>query len=103
MAALDKDYTLVVNDKAVTEKKSRSLREMWEVVQGRFDWDWLDRAIVGTSYENTALSIWRNQPNLRISTEKLASYITPRWPAAGCPAAGPRRHAAGCRTAAGQP
>lgn len=38
---LDKDYTLVVNDKAITEKKSRSLRETWEVVQGRFDWDWL--------------------------------------------------------------
>lgn len=44
--------------------------------------DWLDRAIVGTSYENTALSLWRNQPNLRVSTEKLACFITPRWPAA---------------------
>jgi hypothetical protein len=44
--------------------------------------DWLDRAIVGTSYENTALSLWRNQPNLRLSTEKLAGYITPRWPSA---------------------
>jgi hypothetical protein len=44
--------------------------------------DWLDRSIVGTPYENTALSLWRNQPNLRVSTEKLASFITPRWPAA---------------------
>lgn len=42
---------------------------------------WLDRSIVGTPYENTALSLWRNQPNLRVSTEKLASFITPLWPA----------------------
>lgn len=43
---------------------------------------WLDRAIVGASYENTARSLWRHHPNLRTSTEKLASYITPLWPAA---------------------
>jgi hypothetical protein len=45
--------------------------------------EWLDQAIVGASYENTARSLWRHHPNLRISTEKLASYITPLWPAAG--------------------
>jgi hypothetical protein len=44
--------------------------------------DWLDHVIVGTPYENTALSLWRNQPNLRLSTEKLAGFITPLWPAA---------------------
>lgn len=43
--------------------------------------EWLDQAIVGTPYESTAMSLWRNQPNLRVSTEKLASFITPNWPA----------------------
>lgn len=43
--------------------------------------DWLDRVIVGRPYESTALSLWRNQPNLRLATEKLASFITPMWPA----------------------
>ena len=36
---LDKEFTVVVNEKAVTEKKTRSFREMWEGVQNRFDWD----------------------------------------------------------------
>lgn len=43
--------------------------------------EWLDRAIVGTTYENTARSLWRHHPNLRTSTDKLAGYITPLWPA----------------------
>jgi hypothetical protein len=43
--------------------------------------EWLDQVIVGTPYENIALSLWRNQPGLRQSTEKLASFITPKWPA----------------------
>jgi hypothetical protein len=43
--------------------------------------EWLDQVIVGKPYESTAMSLWRNQPNLRVSTEKLASYITPKWPA----------------------
>lgn len=43
--------------------------------------EWLDRVIVGRPYESTALSLWRNQPNLRLATEKLASFITPMWPA----------------------
>jgi hypothetical protein len=43
--------------------------------------EWLDQAVVGACYENTARSLWRHHPNLRISTEKLASYITPLWPA----------------------
>lgn len=43
--------------------------------------EWLDQVIVGTPYESTAMSLWRNQPNLRVSTEKLASFITPKWPA----------------------
>ena len=45
--------------------------------------EWLDRVIVGRPYESTALSLWRNQPNLRLATEKLASFITPMWPAPG--------------------
>jgi hypothetical protein len=44
---------------------------------------WLDRVILGTPYECMAMSLWRNQPNLRRSTEKLAGFITPKWPAAG--------------------
>ena len=44
--------------------------------------DWLDGVVVGAPWENTARSLWRNQPNLRLSTEKLAGFITPRWPAA---------------------
>jgi hypothetical protein len=43
--------------------------------------EWLDRVIVGRPYEGTALSLWRSQPNLRQATEKLASFITPMWPA----------------------
>lgn len=43
--------------------------------------EWLDRVILGTAYEATAMSLWRNQPNLRLATEKLASFITPMWPA----------------------
>lgn len=43
--------------------------------------EWLDHVIVGRPYESTALSLWRNQPNLRLATEKLASFITPMWPA----------------------
>ncbi|HEX2543435.1 MAG TPA: hypothetical protein VHL79_01060 [Ramlibacter sp.] len=44
---------------------------------------WLDHALANTPYENTARSLWRHHPNLRTSTEKLASYITPLWPAPG--------------------
>lgn len=43
--------------------------------------EWLDRVIVGTPYEGMAMSLWRHQPNLRKATEKLASFITPMWPA----------------------
>lgn len=43
--------------------------------------EWLDRVILGTTYEAIAMSLWRNQPNLRLATEKLASFITPMWPA----------------------
>jgi hypothetical protein len=43
--------------------------------------EWLDQVIVGTPYESIALSLWRNQPVLRQSTDKLASFISPKWPA----------------------
>src|SRR5262249_44694893 len=45
--------------------------------------EWLDQVIVAKPYEGMALSLWRNQPNLRRSTEKLAGFITPNWPAPG--------------------
>lgn len=41
---------------------------------------WLDNVILGTPYGNTVYSLWTHHPNLRESTEKLASYITPKWP-----------------------
>ena len=58
---------------------------MWEVSElpdERQCCAWLGKAILDTPYENTARSLWRHHPNLRTSTEKLASYITPLWPAA---------------------
>jgi hypothetical protein len=38
---LDKDFTIVVNDKAVTEKKARNFRDMRENVIVRSDWELL--------------------------------------------------------------
>ena len=46
---LDKEFTIVVNDKAFTEKKTRSFRAVWEGVQARFDWDCLFSAKVTTT------------------------------------------------------
>jgi len=41
---------------------------------------WLIEIIRNKPYENVALSIWRYQPNLRLATQKLGAYLTPRWP-----------------------
>lgn len=38
---LDKEFTVVINDKAVTEKRTRSLRDLREQVATRMDWDYL--------------------------------------------------------------
>jgi hypothetical protein len=38
---LDKEFTVVVNDKAVIEKRSRSFRDMLERVVQRSDWDYI--------------------------------------------------------------
>lgn len=46
---LDKEFTIVVNEKAFTEKKTRSFRELREGVQQRFDWDCLFSAKVTTT------------------------------------------------------
>jgi hypothetical protein len=46
---LDKEFTIVVNEKAFTEKRSRSFREVWQGVQQRFDWDCLFSARVQTT------------------------------------------------------
>lgn len=43
---------------------------------------WLNDVICGTQHENTALSLWTHHPNLRVSTAKLAGFITPKWPSA---------------------
>jgi len=41
---------------------------------------WLDSVIDGQTFENIAVSLWTHHPNLRTSAEKLASFITPKWP-----------------------
>lgn len=41
---------------------------------------WLNDVIAGTPYEGTALSLWTHHQNLRDSAEKLACFITPKWP-----------------------
>ncbi|MBL8755044.1 MAG: hypothetical protein JNK15_17200 [Planctomycetes bacterium] len=38
---LDKEFTVVINDKAVTEKKTRVLRDLKDNVVTRMDWDYL--------------------------------------------------------------
>lgn len=43
--------------------------------------DWLNQSIVSQPYGQTVRSLWKNQPNLRLATEQLGSYITPKWPA----------------------
>lgn len=63
------------------EQSSTPVWPLAKLPDGRRCAEWLDQAIVGASYENTARSLWRHHPNLRTSTEKLASYITPLWPA----------------------
>lgn len=42
---------------------------------------WLSAAVAGKSYEGTAISLWTHHPNLREATERLAQFITPKWPA----------------------
>lgn len=42
--------------------------------------DWLLAAVEGSRCEGAALSIWAHHPNLKRSTRKFASLITPRWP-----------------------
>lgn len=41
---------------------------------------WLLSAVEDTSFEGYARSIWTHHPNLKTSTRKFASYITPYWP-----------------------
>ncbi len=41
---------------------------------------WLDDVVAGTPLEHTALSLWTHHQNLRDQAEKLASFITPKWP-----------------------
>lgn len=41
---------------------------------------WLKETVDGKPYAAVALSIWMHHPNLRVATEKLAAYLTPKWP-----------------------
>lgn len=43
---------------------------------------WLDEVIAGSPHEGTAVSLWTHHQNLREAAEKLACFITPRWPSA---------------------
>jgi hypothetical protein len=42
--------------------------------------DWLQGAICGSELESLARSIWMHYPNLQLASERLAAFITPRWP-----------------------
>ncbi|MDH4481350.1 MAG: hypothetical protein QE279_01425 [Rhodoferax sp.] len=42
---------------------------------------WLASLVRGRAFESRALSMWRLHPNLQMATEKLAEYLTPKWPA----------------------
>lgn len=70
-----------------TRKDTRQVRVGQEVIWPVKDLpdeaeygQWLDEVITGTPYEGTALSLWTHHQNLRDSAEKLASFITPKWP-----------------------
>lgn len=79
----------------ISGKRSRNPRPVLDGAEGGVVWpvadlpdergcgNWLDQAIAGTTYEGTVQSLWQHQPNLRLATDKLASFITPKWPAAG--------------------
>lgn len=41
---------------------------------------WLNQTIDGKPYANVALSLWTHHPKLRAATERLGSYLTPKWP-----------------------
>jgi len=42
--------------------------------------EWLQEAICGSDLEPLAKSIWMHYPSLQLATERLAMFITPRWP-----------------------
>ena len=46
---LDKEFTIVVNDKALTEKRTRSFRELRDGVEVRYDWEFLFPAKFSTA------------------------------------------------------
>lgn len=50
-----------------------------DLVQPKND-TWLLSAVEGTRFEGAARSIWTHHPNLKNSTRKFASFITPYWP-----------------------
>jgi hypothetical protein len=75
-------------------KRSRNRRPLLDGAEGGVVWpvaelpderqcgEWLTHVIGGTAYERTVQSLWQHQPNLRLATDKLAGFITPKWPAA---------------------
>ncbi|MFY9342830.1 MAG: hypothetical protein WAT39_10095 [Planctomycetota bacterium] len=46
---LDKEFTVVINDKAVTEKRTRTFRDLREGLVGRYDWDCLFPVVFTTT------------------------------------------------------
>jgi hypothetical protein len=44
---------------------------------------WIKDAMGKTQNPGDAMSLWAHYPNLKKSTEKLASFITPSWPSSG--------------------
>lgn len=71
--------------RAVAADNAATQEVIWpvhELPDGAACGQWLHEVVAGTDYEGTALSLWTHHQNLRDATEKLASFITPRWPSA---------------------
>ncbi|MBC5767622.1 hypothetical protein [Ramlibacter albus] len=79
---------------SIGHKRSRGSETRNAIAEGEVIWpvsdlpdqkqtgQWLNETIAGKPYEGIALSLWTHHPNFRLATEKLAGFITPRWPAA---------------------
>ncbi len=79
---------------SIAVKRARRMQADASLAEGEVMWpvcdlpdqqqtgQWLNETISGKPYEGIALSLWTHHPNLRVATEKLASFITPRWPCA---------------------
>lgn len=94
---------------STTQKPARTTRiERLEPVDGEVVWQvtqipdssacsrWLEESIQGQPYAGMMKNLWMDAPQSRQQAERLASFITPNWPAAnGTPVMTQALHAAG--------